>query len=81
MEKTEFEAVSSCRNLSELQRVIGSGSGVACRDVLVRENVNQIVENLTEHWSSIIEWKPRDAIMQVVPREDVQFQAALLSRM
>ena len=38
--KKEFEAVGSCRNLSELQRVIGSGSGVACHGVLVRENVN-----------------------------------------
>ena len=45
----EFEAVSSCRNLSQLQRVIGSGSGVACRAVLVRENVNQIVVDLKEH--------------------------------
>ena len=46
--KREFEAVSSCRNLSELQRVIGSCSGVACRDVLVREKVNQVAVNLEQ---------------------------------
>ena len=29
--------------------MIGSGSGVACRGVLVREIVNQVVVNLEEH--------------------------------
>ena len=58
-EEEEEEAVISCGNLSELQRVLGSGSRVACRDVLVRENstklliLTNIVSWLLVHCTSV----------------------------